>query len=393
VKPPRADAKRIAGGPAPWYCSQADSGAVSLIWRTRAGVPGMHTPWPRMRTIRSAFTLIELLVVIAIIALLISILLPALGEARKAGRMAAELGGIQQLGRAYASYAASNKDNVIPGYIHWGWAHPTGYMTDTVLQKRIDMRATDDIGTGESGFGTGVATMEGYNVKAWPWRLFPYMTDVRGLVFDKATLSDFRTRPTPANWPAYEIANGYSRAVAWHPSWGMNEIWVGGDHMNGAFNSNTGRDVTEGYKRFWVRNLSEARQPSKLITFASTRARDVGNANQIVPGHYLAPPPRRHPVGRVQMSYSLGGGWASNPLSASWDPRQPVNTWGEAGDALGIPFGLDFRHSKRSLAITMDGHAEGLTVDQMKDMRRWANRATIADWDCPPASPGGGPGF
>ena len=353
----------------------------------------MHMLTPRKRPTGSAFTLIELLVVIAIIALLIGILLPALGEARKAGKLAAEMGGIQQLGRSYAAYAADNKDNVIPGYIHWGWSHPTGYMTDVNLQRRIDMRQSDDRGSGEPGYGTGTVTMEGYAVKSWPWRLYPYMTDVRGLIYDKSMMSDFNSRPSPQYFAQYETATSRQRAIAWHPSWGMNGIWVGGDHMNGAFNSNTGRDITEGYRRFWVRNLSEVRTASKLISFSSTRARDVGNAAQVVPGHYLAPPPRRHPVGRVTNPYTLGGGWYANANSGRWDPRQPVNTWGEAGDALGIPFGIDFRHSGRAVVITLDGHGEALNIEQMKDMRRWANRASTPDWDCPPASQMGGPGY
>jgi prepilin-type N-terminal cleavage/methylation domain-containing protein len=55
---------------------------------------------------RVGFTLIELLVVIAIIALLIGILLPALGEARKAGRQTVDQANLQQLGRATHSYAS-----------------------------------------------------------------------------------------------------------------------------------------------------------------------------------------------------------------------------------------------------------------------------------------------
>ena len=62
---------------------------------------------------RRAFTLIELLVVIAIIALLIGILLPALGNARRTAQGLVGQTNLRSLGQISALYNADNRDSFI----------------------------------------------------------------------------------------------------------------------------------------------------------------------------------------------------------------------------------------------------------------------------------------
>ncbi|MEZ6318073.1 MAG: prepilin-type N-terminal cleavage/methylation domain-containing protein [Phycisphaerales bacterium] len=63
---------------------------------------------------RDAFTIVELLVVIAIIALLISILLPALGRARESARTAVCMAKQRQIGIAWAAYANEHDGRAAP---------------------------------------------------------------------------------------------------------------------------------------------------------------------------------------------------------------------------------------------------------------------------------------
>ena len=84
-----------------------------------------HSPeefYNRAASCQAGFTLIELLVVISIIALLISILMPALGNARSAARSIACLSGQRQFGISILAYAEDSsglfpphRDNVESG--------------------------------------------------------------------------------------------------------------------------------------------------------------------------------------------------------------------------------------------------------------------------------------
>jgi prepilin-type N-terminal cleavage/methylation domain-containing protein len=101
----------------------------------------------RSERCRRGFTLVELLVVMAIVALLIGILLPALGAARRKGQAAVSLSNLRGLGQMMFIYAGEHRDewmNPFPrpptaANFHWIYVNednspPDGYWSMGAIQ-------------------------------------------------------------------------------------------------------------------------------------------------------------------------------------------------------------------------------------------------------------------
>ncbi|MCC6357690.1 MAG: type II secretion system protein [Phycisphaerales bacterium] len=108
----------------------------------------LRRPHPGTRTRHAAFTLIELLVVVAIIALLISILVPTLAQAREQAKTTLCLANQKSLAAAFVQYANENRDAVVGSFtdnpqcwVDWPMS-PTGVrLNEAVLRQQTTIDA------------------------------------------------------------------------------------------------------------------------------------------------------------------------------------------------------------------------------------------------------------
>jgi prepilin-type N-terminal cleavage/methylation domain-containing protein len=355
---------------------------------------------------RRAFTLIELLVVIAIIALLIGILLPALGKAKCTARTLKEQSIGHNMGVGYSAYYTDMKDKLMPGACHWAWNH--------LPVATYGIYPSDPYSR---------AILEGSITKVWTLHLvgssyFP----LEAIQNDRATSVLFRSRPSGGTntSPGYVTygSNTQQASFAWHPSFGLNVVYVGGAYTFGAFRAqgNSGAygcppadnpwgcpyprgNPTSSGGNFYVRVAGDVRYPSKLITFGTARGGDATeptagalwgwgqnapNAGTIRPGYYAITPPRRHPGMRGTNGEPVQFNWGSGePTGWRTINGQPDTKWDRR--ARPSDFGcLDARSCDGKVAtVGFDGHCELQSLGDLNDMTKWCNWAPAADWTFP----------
>ena len=100
------------------------------------------------------FTLIELLVVISIIAIIISLLIPALSSARQTGMSNVCLANLRSLGQGLTMYSTDHQDRLVPGRLpkldndHWrslvmgGWKYRPTFLA--IMGSNVGIAAFDD---------------------------------------------------------------------------------------------------------------------------------------------------------------------------------------------------------------------------------------------------------
>jgi prepilin-type N-terminal cleavage/methylation domain-containing protein len=275
---------------------------------------------------QGGFTLVELLVVLGLICLTLGIILPAARMLSQQAWHVTERNSARQAAVAWTNYAFENNGQLMPGY-------KSGLPASTADGTPIDSQTI------------GVAA------NRYPWRLAPQLGhnfDVLYVNEQKPVLSELHNLDD----------SDYLYLVATYPSLGLNTTWMGGDEIDGCFSPS----VQELLGKFYSDRLSTIHNPDRLIVFASARGLDgiEGMGGEIIEGYFKVSSPN----------------FASRRWAEAYDENDPAS----AGN-------VSIRGDGKSVVSRVDGAVDALSIEELDDMRLWADRADAPDWVLAPPGP------
>ena len=276
-----------------------------------------------------AFTLVELLVVIAIIALLSAIVLPSLSGVRNRAAQIKELSALRSTLTAWNQYAMDQKGALIPAY--YKGQLPAFYEDGKPIPADVYASQREV-------------------VRRWPWRLAPYLG------------YDFRALAMQDGDDQVKLASGndlgkYLYFSSIYPSFGMNGMWVGGDDSEDGkvFDQFLSNGKPNPLFKCYASRIATIKHTERLIVFASS-----------------------HTKGGAGATDACREGWwkvtSPNNISSlkdwkAYDANEPIN--------CGF---VSARWQGAASVGTVNGATELVPIEELRDMRRWADQATDAKW-------------
>lgn len=279
---------------------------------------------------RAGFTLVEVLVVIAIIAVLIAILMPAIGKARQSALRLKAMTNMRELLLGYTQYHIDNK-----GALCFGYTPPTVNGSPVIVADPVSKHQ----------FGFPVADR-------YPWRLVKYCSNVWGILNAHEGVP-----PIPSQSDSAAEAFGKAYVLSINPSFGINAIYLGGHVGFSGFAGPSGDKPNTG--KHVAFRANEIRRPAEMIVFAESLMRNVPGSTGDTGLHFVTPPRAKGQKWRVE------------------NERFVLTS----GMITGVPQG---RYGTRAVVGFFDGHAEQRLPSELEDMRLWAPFATKRDYDYAP---------
>jgi prepilin-type N-terminal cleavage/methylation domain-containing protein/prepilin-type processing-associated H-X9-DG protein len=319
-------------------------------------VDGFAIQNPRRRV--AGFTLVELLVVIGIIALLISILLPALSKARQQANSVACLAGLRQIGNGYLGYINDNH-GWLPYTVNPDWGNPAD-PTDTYTRNTADPTKNAVI--------------------YWFEAIAPYM-NVKKPPMEIVDATDLANFPHCPNWDRDVLGVA---SLNWTPGYGQNyKLWLGlikagysvrgsespaniglvtnggtSDSVDCGINYMTGKWGIGDVKVNWLPQVSHR------IICGDAADLHMGLWDPLPPGPLYAAYPWDYPT-KNNAGALIQGVTAGYATQLFWMSGDPTRHGGRAQDCwtgLNKP-NFNGREKARSNYLFVDGHAESLQYE------------------------------